>query len=199
MFDHFSHIWLNRDPLGEKGDLNLYCFAYNCGENLVDTDGRDVLNPTFPIGGLPIVEWPVLGLYGAAFGIGVGLGYGLAQCANAMCSAPPSNPPTPVGPTYPGSGGGNTPPSSICVALPQATPSPIPITLLPIIPISLNPVLNSTNIIDINVVRQIDQLYQDIAKWQNKQNDPKTPLAERVIIAQLINQLREQINQLSGN
>jgi hypothetical protein len=63
----------------------------------------------------------------------------------------------------------------------------------------LNPVLNSTNIIDINVVRQIDQLYQDIAKWQNKQNDPKTPLAERVIIAQLINQLREQINQLSGN
>ena len=35
-----SGRWLSRDPLGEKGGLNLYGFVYNNPPNLVDKDGR---------------------------------------------------------------------------------------------------------------------------------------------------------------
>jgi hypothetical protein len=34
--------WLNQDPIGEEGGLNLYQFVYNNPINLIDSDGREV-------------------------------------------------------------------------------------------------------------------------------------------------------------
>jgi hypothetical protein len=39
MFDHFSHIWPNRDPLGEQGGLDLYGYVSNDSINQVDLLG----------------------------------------------------------------------------------------------------------------------------------------------------------------
>ena len=33
--------WLNRDPIEERGEINLYVFAINTPINLIDRDGRD--------------------------------------------------------------------------------------------------------------------------------------------------------------
>jgi len=38
-------MWLNKDPIGEKGGINLYQFIYNNPANLVDKDGRFVWIP----------------------------------------------------------------------------------------------------------------------------------------------------------
>ena len=38
--------WGSRDPLGERGDLNLYRGMFNSPLNVVDRNGRDNMNPT---------------------------------------------------------------------------------------------------------------------------------------------------------
>src|SRR5271156_228196 len=45
-YDPYSQRWLNRDPIEEKGGLNLYEFASNDSLNFVDTDGREWWKPT---------------------------------------------------------------------------------------------------------------------------------------------------------
>ncbi len=50
--------WLNRDPLGEVGGLNIYNFVYNCPIALVDPTGLDVggrIGPGFSDGYLNLV------------------------------------------------------------------------------------------------------------------------------------------------
>jgi hypothetical protein len=39
MFDHFSHIWPNRDPIEEAGGINLYGFVANNPINAIDPFG----------------------------------------------------------------------------------------------------------------------------------------------------------------
>jgi hypothetical protein len=39
----FTQRWLNRDPLGEEGDLNLFRFSYNNPLTFVDPDGEDAI------------------------------------------------------------------------------------------------------------------------------------------------------------
>jgi len=38
--------WLNRDPIEEKGGLNLYSFVVNGPANLVDADGQEIKVPS---------------------------------------------------------------------------------------------------------------------------------------------------------
>ena len=45
--------WLNRDPAGENGGMNLYRFAFNNSLNAVDTDGREA-GYTYPSPGVMI-------------------------------------------------------------------------------------------------------------------------------------------------
>jgi RHS repeat-associated protein len=45
-YDPSLQRWLNQDPIGELGGLNLYGFTYNNPVNNVDTDGRFVLSLT---------------------------------------------------------------------------------------------------------------------------------------------------------
>ena len=120
--------------MGEMSGLNLYQFVHNSGENWIDSDGRYAL--PWPIRLAPI-EWPAAAGAGGVAAVGVGaailgggLGYLLANCVNGICSAPPTVPP--LGPTYPGSGGGNAPPNTVIAAITQPTLIP-PITALPII------------------------------------------------------------------
>jgi hypothetical protein len=47
--------WLNRDPIEEKGGLNLYGLVHNTPINLVDSDGRGALPILLPI--LAAVIW----------------------------------------------------------------------------------------------------------------------------------------------
>src|SRR5579871_1236752 len=53
--------WLSRDPMGERGGLNVYCFARNDGINFFDPDGRITVttltkNPTSDCGSAE-VKW----------------------------------------------------------------------------------------------------------------------------------------------
>jgi RHS repeat-associated protein len=43
--------WPNRDPIAERGGLNLYGFAYNNAVNNVDRNGLDVVKPPDPYDG----------------------------------------------------------------------------------------------------------------------------------------------------
>ena len=45
--------WLNRDPIGEVGWINLHAFAHNSPVSMVDTDGRFTL--VLPIGGIILI------------------------------------------------------------------------------------------------------------------------------------------------
>ena len=53
-YDSFNGRWLNRDPLGETGGMNLYGFTFNNPISRFDTDGRFVL----PIFVIPDPETP---------------------------------------------------------------------------------------------------------------------------------------------
>ena len=44
-YDPNLQRWLNRDPLGEWDDINLYAFAYNNPECYVDSDGLQIIEP----------------------------------------------------------------------------------------------------------------------------------------------------------
>lgn len=39
-YDPTAQRWVNRDPIGERGGVNLHGFAGNAPGNLVDIDGR---------------------------------------------------------------------------------------------------------------------------------------------------------------
>ena len=45
-YDPTLQRWLNRDPLGERGDLNLYRGMFNSPLNVVDRSGRDNMYAT---------------------------------------------------------------------------------------------------------------------------------------------------------
>jgi RHS repeat-associated protein len=64
--------WINRDPSGEEGGLNLYGYTFNDPVNLVDPLGLDVrLESTDQVGGLHLrvsVDTPS-GPYGQSYGI----------------------------------------------------------------------------------------------------------------------------------
>ena len=50
--------WINRDPIGERGGINLYGFVRNNPLRFVDTDGRDIYGMPHPSGeeGIGIFE-----------------------------------------------------------------------------------------------------------------------------------------------
>jgi hypothetical protein len=46
-YDPSNQRWINRDPLGEEGGLNLYTFAQNDAMNWVDDFGERAIRPGF--------------------------------------------------------------------------------------------------------------------------------------------------------
>jgi RHS repeat-associated protein len=128
-YDPNLQRWLNRDPLGEPGGINLYGFVYNNPLQFIDTDGQFVQG--LPILG-PIVG-PILGTTtctassgGAATVVTVVAGGGgvsalpiIAGCAGLLAGGPVllimiTAPPNPV--QYPTTGSpGNPIPTSINV------------------------------------------------------------------------------------
>jgi uncharacterized protein RhaS with RHS repeats len=70
--------WLNQDPIGERGGINLYRFVNNNPVNLIDTDGREILD----YHQTPSGEWTA---DSPAPNVGPGIGYiGLAGGAGLM-------------------------------------------------------------------------------------------------------------------
>jgi len=50
LYDPNLQRWLNRDPVGERGGLNLYRFCRNTSADLIDSNGRYVLDDEgFPV------------------------------------------------------------------------------------------------------------------------------------------------------
>ncbi len=65
--------WLNRDPIGEEGGVNLYGFVGNDPANTIDPLGQDFI----AVGGLPVPTMPVLGI-----GVHMSLRYYKASCSD---------------------------------------------------------------------------------------------------------------------
>jgi RHS repeat-associated protein len=64
--------WPNRDPIGEKGGLNLYVFAHNTPINAFDPDGRFTYYPNQPASQIPRVR---TGVYVCSQGIHMYVAY----------------------------------------------------------------------------------------------------------------------------
>jgi len=102
--------WMNRDPIGELGDINLYEFVYSNPIDFVDPDGRLC----------PALAWPLLAM-GEAFGgppawIGSGLIAGAAVLTGYALTHPPSPSPAAPGASYGGGSTGyadNAPPTAV--------------------------------------------------------------------------------------
>jgi len=58
-YDPNLQRWLNRDPIGEQGGINLYGFANNNPVNLMDMDGREILDYPVSPNGEPTVRSPL--------------------------------------------------------------------------------------------------------------------------------------------
>jgi len=127
---YFPHVqrWINRDPIGEYGAMNLYAFAVNCPIDWVDVEGLSgvalapapgVARPANPIRFGPRIP-PILGPVSLAVGVGM---TGVLLIDSCYPPASPDPLPIPTGPpvvTYPGMPGGNpipvnvTGPSTTC-------------------------------------------------------------------------------------
>ena len=74
-YDPGVQRWLNRDPINEKGGINLYGFVKNDPTTYIDIDGLTAI--PFPIGGVGVggvIGGGVSGAIGAGAAIGIAAG-----------------------------------------------------------------------------------------------------------------------------
>ncbi|HEY5909953.1 MAG TPA: RHS repeat-associated core domain-containing protein [Verrucomicrobiae bacterium] len=151
-YDPNTQRWLNRDPLGEGGGINVYIFAANVPANVVDRFGLQgiVVRPQFPRGEggvfapwvrdpydlsdinhalnhLEFPDWRERSVYGCRFGCP--LGTCLGHLSTRPVAAPPPVPPQPL---PPGSSCSICPVNNVPVITIIIEPPPMPVLTFPI-------------------------------------------------------------------
>ena len=102
-YDPQTGRWPSRDPIQERGGLNLYGFVGNNGVNRNDKLGLSALAGALPVaGGLALADGPFP--IGDAIALGILAGAGIYDLATGTCPPCPAPPP-------PGSRTDHVPPS----------------------------------------------------------------------------------------